>query len=419
MRGGKKRRITNRMVRSLRTTGKDYIVFDTDLQGFGIRVLPSGRRIYVAQYRVPGAGRRSYPRRMSLGEAGTLSPDDARTLARKALGSVHHGKDPARDRASLKDAPLVCDIAPRFLDEMGRDLKQSTSYEYRRMFGYVRTKDGELKPSERPGLILPAIGRLRVRDVARADIARIREPNGGRYAANRRLALVSAFFSWCEQRGYRDSGTNPARGVKRHREEVRRRYLSPPEGKALGQALRLAEKEGASLYSTAAIRFLLFTGFREREALSLPWSAVDAVAGIVRLPEAKTAERERTLTVPALALLASLPRVQGNPYVFPGARVGDHLHEIGRVWNKVRRAANLENFRLHDLRHSFASTAISTGTTLAVVAELLGHRSIQTTKRYAHLFDDVRRAAAEKTTEVLAEWLKESEQRPTPMLSIA
>jgi integrase len=403
------KRLTRRLVDSLRATGRDYILYDADVQGFGVRVLPSGRRIYFAQYRIPGGGRRLNSRRITIGEHGTFMPEDARKRARELLASVHQGKDPARERVELRQSPLVEDLALPYLEMVERERKSKTAYEYRRMFGHKKEKDGSLKPNdENLGDILPTIGKLRVKDVNRADVARLKDSKEGRYAANRLVALVSSFFSWCEEQGYREPGTNPAKGLKRHREEGRRRYcryLSPKEAKRLGKALIKQEKAGANPFAVAAIQFLLFTGFREQEGLSLPWSAVNVKTGAVVLPDAKTSERDRVLNPHALGVLSKLQRVNGNPFFFPGARPGDHLHEIKRVWNAVRKEAKLEDFRLHDLRHSYASAAISEGVSLAVVGELLGHRSAQTTKRYAHLFDDARRGASEKASSALAAML--------------
>jgi integrase len=412
----KHRRLTRRLVDSLRATGTDYILYDADVQGFGVRVLPSGRRNYIAQYRIPGAGRRLNARRITIGEHGTLMPEEARKRARELLSSVHNGKDPARERAELRQAPLVEDLALLFLETVERERKPKTAYEYRRMFGHKKNSDGTLKRNDdNLGDILPLIGKLRVQDVSRSDVARLKDSKEGRYAANRLVALVSSFFSWCEQHAFREPGTNPAKGLKRHREEGRRRYLSAKEAKQLHKALIKQLKAGANPFAIAAIRFLLFTGFREQEALSLPWSAVNSKTGAVQLPDAKTAERERVLNAAALEVLSKLERVSGNPYVFPGARAGDHLHEIKRVWHAVRAEAKLEDFRLHDLRHTFASAAISSGVSLAIVGELLGHRSAQTTKGYAHLFDDARRGASEKTSSALVAMLA---GRKTPVTKL-
>lgn len=394
-----RQKLTKRRIAGL-TPADGSVIMDTEMRGFGVRILPSGKRLYVAQYRVSGSRSSLNARRVTLGSVEHLELETARSMAKDILGRVARGEDPARDRAEWRQAPTVADLAPEYLTSVKRDRKPTTHYEYDRQM----RKD-----------VLPILGKLRVRDVERQHVAAIKRLVSGRYAANRVLALTSAFFGWCEEHGYREAGTNPCRGVKRHREEARRRYLSPEEASRLGAAMRSALDAGASPYAVAAIKLLLFSGMREREALSLAWNSVDLERGIVNLVDAKTSERERTLTAPAIALLAELPRQEGNVHVFPGAKRGAHLQDIARTWNRIRRDAQLADFHLHDLRHSFASAAVSSGASLAVIGELLGHRSAQTTKRYAHLHDTARRAAAEKASGALSAWIGGSETPVTPL----
>jgi len=395
-----RQKLTKRLLERFEPTESGYVVMDSELRGFGVRVLPSGKRLYITQYRVAGSRSALNARRVTLGNYDHLTLDVARSMAKDVLGRVAQGEDPAQDRAEWRQAPTVADLAPQYLATVRRDRKPNTHYEYERQM----RRD-----------ILPVLGRLRAREIERQHVAALKRNAGGRYAANRLLAIASAFFGWCEEHGYRDAGTNPCRGIKRHREESRRRYLSPEEASRLGAAMRSALDGGANPYAIAAIKLLLFSGMREGEALSLPWNAVDLEHGVVNLPDAKTAERERTLTAPALAILAELPRQSNNPFVFPGAKRGSHLQDITRTWKRIRNAAQLSDFRLHDLRHSFASAALSSGASLAIIGELLGHRSAQTTKRYAHLHSDVRRAAAEKTSSAIASWLDGSRTRVLPL----
>lgn len=320
-----RRKLTKRFLQRLETAPNGYVVMDSETHGFGVRVLPSGKRIYIAQYRVAGSRSSLNARRVTLGGVEHVDLETARAMAKDILGRVARGEDPARERAEWRDAPTVGDLAPQYLASVKRDRKRTTHYEYDRQM----RKD-----------VLPLLGKLRVRDVERQNVAAIKRHVSGRYAANRALALISAFFGWCEEHGYRDAGANPCRGVKRHREEARRRYLSPEEASRLGTAMRSALEAGASPYAVAAIKLLLFSGMREREALSLRWSSVDLDRGVVILTDAKTSERERTLTAPAIALLADLPPPrEGNPYVFPGAKRGAHLQDIARTWNRIRRTA--------------------------------------------------------------------------------
>ena len=145
----------------------------------------------------------------------------------------------------------------------------------------------------------------------------------------------------------------------------------------------------------AAIRFLLLTGARKSEALDLRWSWVDAERACLRLPDSKTGAKVVPLGEPALELLASLPRLEGNPHVFPGATAGGHLIGLQKIWDRIRRDAGLSDLRLHDLRHHFISVGASSGESLYVLGKVAGHKQAATTQRYAHLADEpVRRAAS-------------------------
>jgi integrase len=155
----------------------------------------------------------------------------------------------------------------------------------------------------------------------------------------------------------------------------------------------------------AAIRLLILTGCREGEILSLRWDAVDFERGYLRLADTKTGRSVRPLAQSAAALLATLPRISSNPFVLPGLKPGDHLKEIKRVWYAVRYAAGLDEVRLHDLRHSFASVPASSGESLLIVRALLGHKRASTTERYAHLADDPVRRAADRAASSIAGWL--------------
>ena len=155
---------------------------------------------------------------------------------------------------------------------------------------------------------------------------------------------------------------------------------------------------------TAALRFLLLTGWREREALSLEWTHLDTDRGCATLAESKTGRSVRELGAPALAVVRAMRAYQqaGNPYVFAGAKRGAHYTDTARVWDAVRHAAGLPDLRLHDLRHAFASVAASGGLTLPLIGALLGHLDSATTARYAHLVDSSRKSAAELTSAAVA-----------------
>jgi len=184
----------------------------------------------------------------------------------------------------------------------------------------------------------------------------------------------------------------------------------------------------------AALRFLMYTGWREQEALTLEWSFVDFERNIVTLPSTKSGKSIRSLSAPARELLAAQPRVADSPYVFPGRttkdkptapeqngtaqdapkrptarrqrkRVGEHqpLGGLQRLWYSVRSEARLEDVRLHDLRHSVASFAGGRGYSMFLIGKLLGHKDSRSTERYAHLADDVRKTMADDVGEAIRE----------------
>jgi integrase len=194
-----------------------------------------------------------------------------------------------------------------------------------------------------------------------------------------------------ERWGERPDGSNPCRHVERYPEKKRERFLSADELARLGDAL--AAYDG-SRYAAAAIKLLVFTGARLGEILGLRWEWVDFARGEARLPDSKTGAKTLHLPPPALEVLAELPRVEGNPYVVVGGRPGTALVNLEKPWRDIRSKAGLENVRIHDLRHSFASIAASGGMGLPIIGKMLGHTQAQTTQRYAHLASDPVKAAA-------------------------
>jgi integrase len=222
------------------------------------------------------------------------------------------------------------------------------------------------------------------------------------YLANRVLAVCAKLMAWAEQQRERTPGTNPCRGIEKYREDKRRRYLTPNELKRLGCALRVGARRGRLTPSAlTAIRLLILTGARVSEILGLRWTEVDFEHGALNLADSKTGRKTIVLNAPARDLLKEWPHWATSPYVFPGEgrgkRKGEHRVDLNDAWRWIRRRGKMPDVRLHDLRHSFASVAVSSGQSLPIVGALLGHTQAQTTQRYAHLMDDPLRAASEAT----------------------
>lgn len=163
----------------------------------------------------------------------------------------------------------------------------------------------------------------------------------------------------------------------------------------MGNALRQAEEEGENPTALAILKLLIFTGARKGEIEVLKWSDIDFQTGHLRLSDSKTGQKVIPLNAGALKILSELDRLEGTDYVFPAYRGNGHYEGTPKVWKRIRKAAGIEDVRLHDLRHSFASIAVSGGASLPIIGSLLGHTNSATTQRYAHLNDDPLRAATE------------------------
>ena len=153
--------------------------------------------------------------------------------------------------------------------------------------------------------------------------------------------------------------------------------------------------------AVAAFRLLMLTGCRKSEILTLRWEDVDLDAGELRLRDAKTGARAVAISPSARRVLEGLPRVPGNPWVIAGTKPGRRVTNINSAWLLIRARAGLNDVRVHDLRHSFASRALALGESLPMIGKLLGHRKVQTTARYAHLARDSVKASAARVAESL------------------
>ena len=378
-------RLSEKVVNSAEVRNIDYFIWDEDLPGFAVRVLPSGRKRYVVQYR---AGRRS--RRISLGPCTALKCEQARSRAIAIISQARSGYDPAARRDADRQAITVKELADRFEREhMALRVKASTAKGYRRSLDRF---------------ILPAIGRLRVTEVTRADVAKIHHDlRHVPYDANRCIEIVSKMFNLAEMWGLRPEATNPRKHLKKYAEEKRERFLSTAELKRVGEVLREMESEGIELPSAiAAIRLLILTGCRLGEIMTLQWEHVDLPNTALHLPDSKTGAKVVHVGQAVTEVLNGINRVEDNPWVIAGINPGARLTDLQPFWQRVRARAGLKDARIHDLRHTFASTAVGAGQGLPMIGKLLGHTQVQTTARYAHLSAGSVKSAADAISNLLA-----------------
>lgn len=390
-----KLKLTKTVVDGLQPRQKDFFVWDNTITGFGLKVTKSGSRVYVVQYRT--GGRESITRRYTIGKHGSpWTVNLARQEARRILGTVAQGEDPQTLKQAERKSITLSVLCDKYLAEGCTTKKAST----------ITTDKGRIERH-----IKPLLGKRKVKDLTPNDIRRFMEHvakgktaidektgnrgrarvTGGRGTATRTVGLLGGILSFAVAEGIRSD--NPTRGVKRYADVKKERFLSSEELSRLGDVLTKSETT-ENFFAVAAIRFLLLSGCRKGEPLSLKWAEIDFEFGCLQLADSKTGQKIVPLGIAALKILSGIPRMINNDYVFPGQNKGKPLVGLPKIWNRIKARANLNDVRLHDLRHSFATTGASTGLSLPVIGKLLGHSDPKTTARYAHIADSPAKIAA-------------------------
>lgn len=366
--------LTDRAVKSLGApSAGNRIYYDERVSGFGLRVTAAGARSFVFNYRVAGR-----ERRITIGQHPAWGAVAARKQAEQLRRQVDIGVDPLADRVAQRAAPTVRDLFERYASEHLPSKAPRSAADDRSMW----VND-----------ILPALGACKIADLRPADcdalhakVSLDRPIRANRIIEVLRKALnLSIRAGWIER--------NPASGVRRNREEKRHRYLSRDSITKLIEAL----ESHSERTSADAILFMLLTGCRKSEALNATWDQFDLHGQVWTKPSSGTKQRREHRTPYSAAVGELLVRRSAEtvgPHIFAGS-VGGPLQDVRRTWSTACKSAGIGAVRLHDLRHTFASLVASSGASLVVIGELLGHSSTQTTKRYAGLYDDTLRQAAE------------------------
>ena len=364
--------LSNRAVEKLMVE-KDTVFWDRELTGFGVRVYPSGGKVYVAQARGPDG-----PKRVTVGRHRVIGAEQARQRAALVIARVKAGEPSVPEPLAAKQGagPTVGELAERFLEE----------------YATVRYKPGTLAWTRTVvrRYIVPEFGKLALAAVERTQVREMHHRLSHTPSiANMMVRTLSLMYRLAEDWSLVPEGSNPCRSVAKYPQRKRERFLTDEEFTRLGQVLEEVETEGrASPPAVAAIRLLMLTGCRKSEILTLRWEHVVLDAGELRLPDSKTGARVISLSPLAVKLLAGIPRHPDSPWVIPGRYPGTHLRELADAWKVVRTRAGLDDVRIHDLRHSFASRALALGESLPMIGKLLGHTQLDTTSRYAHLARD-------------------------------
>ncbi|MBP6951530.1 MAG: tyrosine-type recombinase/integrase [Alphaproteobacteria bacterium] len=370
-------KFTKRFVEAIAPDSEKTLKFwDAELKGFGLIVLPSGRRTYCIEYRNVDRVKK----RLKIGVHGTITTEEARDLAKKRLGQVAHGEDPTEQKKQLSNLATVEELANNYLERYGYKKRPKSLQEDQKLL---------------QNIILPALGRLKVIYITRRELEALHKHyQDTPYQANRALSLLSKMFNLAMSWGWRND--NPATNIQKYQEEKRDRWLDQEELDRLWEVL---DRHSGHM-TTYVFKFLILTGARKGEALGATWDQFDLEKGVWTKPSHLTKQKKKEhlpLSEKAVEVLQIVKKrtPKGSVYVFPGRIEGEPLKEIKTFWKTALKEAKLENIRIHDLRHTHASHLVSSGLSLSIVGKLLGHTQASTTQRYAHLADEPLRQAAE------------------------
>ncbi len=367
-------RLTQSQIDNLRPGQRTRNIRDKELKGFGVRILPSGRKSFFLHRQIDG--RRVWH---ALGDADAITLECARSKATSLLVSRQRG-----------DVPVVVgpvpfeSVAEEVFQRYGRHWKPRT---LKVNLGYYRKQ------------ILPWFEGRAIAGITRSDVRQwFASLHATPVAADRSAPVLSVILRQAEVYGYRAQGSNPCTGIKRYRRRGRERFLTNDEIRRLSKVID--QHHDSHPLHASVIRLLLLTGCRKSEILTLRWS--EYREGNLHLSDSKTGPRTVWLSSAARRILDGLPR--SGPWVFPSPCRDSHLSEgsLEKAWRRIRANAGIEDVRLHDLRHSYASVALAHGETILTIGRLLGHNDPATTLKYTHLADATVHEAAEALAPILA-----------------
>ena len=348
-----------------------HAVWDGELKGFGLRVYPGGKKSFILKYRI--AGKQGI---YSIGEYGKITVEEARLIAKNLFADIANGKDPREEKKKSALGNTMKDLAEHYL-EYSKKTKKRWKDDYYRI-----------------NYLLPIIGARKISSILPKDIQELCNDIGKdhTYEANRVRSLLSAMFTYAQKIGMIDEqSANPCKHVEKFKEQSRDRWVTHEELPRLWQAI---ENE-PNIYIRAALKIDLLLGLRKMELLSLQWKDISFERKTIYLGDTK-AGRPFTLPIQPLVIeiLESLPRTEGNPFVFCSkVKDGCHIVEIKNSWNRIKKEANLEDIRLHDLRRTVGSWLATSGHSLPLIGKTLNQSSQQVTEVYSRLSTDPVRAA--------------------------
>lgn len=375
-------KLTKSVVDAAQPQAQPVELRDTLVPGFLCKITPAGRKVFMLQYRT-NAGERRKP---ALGQYGELTVEQARSLAHEWLAQVRRGGDPAADKAEARKAPTVKELCVRFMEDYSKQRNKPSTQK-----GYQSVIDRN---------IIPMIGRLKVQDVKRPDIAGMMKKMAHKPAdANRTFGVMRRMFNLAEVWGYRSDGTNPCRHVPMYPNGKATHLISDEDMGRIFRQLERLEAEGLENYVIPlAIRLQFEFAGRRSEIVGLQWDWVDLENRRVVWPDSKTGGMSKPLSEEAHRLLSAAPRQEGCPHVLPSPNhPGQHLTtgEYYNGWSRTLKAAGATHVGTHGIHHGSATDIANSGIPVKVGMALTAHKTVAMFMRYVHTEDDPVRQAAE------------------------
>ncbi len=412
-------KLTTKYIESFDSKGKDIAIWDESPKGFGVR-FRNNRKVFIVQKRV-GSGRLAKQRKMTIGAYPDVNLVRARKAAYEFIADLQFGNDIVEEKAAKQRAEQEerdAELTVKALTEMWLATDALRSRMRGPKFGMLRNpRDVKSNASQIKRHVIPLIGSTKISQVTRKTIEKMRNDiasgktairertgprgianvTGGEGTAGKVVRIMGTVFSYAVREGLLT--VNPASNIRIAPSRKVERYLSKDEQARLEKTLCEMEKIARYEKGCAMIRLLMLTGCRKNEIESLKWADIDFERRFVRFGKSKTGAKVIPFSQAAISIIEEQPRLNSTPYVFASTKINDHYKGIPKVWYDVRKKAKIEDCRLHDLRHNFASVAASNGASLPMIGALLGHTQAQTTARYAHLTNDT---LAELTNQVSA-----------------
>lgn len=374
-------KLTKKIIDETKPKEKRFTIWDSVLKGFACTIHPitkgNSKKTYAYYYRMPKSLKFNY---LKIGVHGNITPEIAREIAQGWAADVARGVDPKIARSNHREKEAKEITFEQFFEIF--------TERHRKVYNKPTTLNRDQYNIK--NLILPFFGKKELKFIASIDIFAFKDSLKDRPGAyNRCFNMLRSAFSKAEMWDFTPRNSNPCNKMNKYPEKKMERFLSGSELQQLEQILVSDEiKNILSPSVCGAITMLIYTGCRKGEILTLKWEDVHLDENYIHLKDSKTGEKIIPLNDAATALLKTLERKEGNPYVFWAEKGDTHIVNIQSSWDLIRKKIGCNDVRIHDLRHSFASFAIKQGVDIFRVAKLLGHKDIKTTMRYAHIAKD-------------------------------